>query len=368
MFVPKAIREQAHRALAAHKQRPIRDVGGVSVAEKLIAGDVDLETVARMRRFFEVNGSTFDDSRYLQHTEANSPLVRSWMLHGGTAARTWAESAFAQAVAEGRVEADQWIELLRTSPDNIYEKLNFGAWKWEYGMDAGQAARFVAEYTKAHRVDFRFDRAFGESADAVKRALIRRVEGENPFKLLARAVGVPHLQEAARLDLLEHRGSLGHPSPNWPEFIAFFALSTHDSQAAKQIVEGTTYPWRGREPQPVMRYVEPVADYVTFFHPRGACYERNAPPGLLSKVDRLIWEAFEDEIVSENTARNTLHDARRWLAKHGHAQGVAHTLLEAWHRREWSWFLDALPLDSPVRPRFAAFAEKVEGTWLAGGL
>jgi hypothetical protein len=320
-----------------------------------------------MRRFFTVNGRERADSLQLQHTAQNSPLVRSWSMHGGDAGKTWAESTYAKGVAEGEADEDQWVTLLRTEPDQLYERLNFGAWKWEYGMDARQAARFVEEYTRTHRTDFRYDRAFGESGEAVKTALIRRIEGDNPFKTLARAVTHKHLVASARMDLVEHRRSLGHPTLNWPEFIAYFVIGAHDSKVGSQLSESSSFPWRGRHPRSVMEYIDPVASYVTFFHPDGACYHKDAPQGVLSGIDHLMWQVSEGELTNEVQARELLHAARGWTAHHNHARGLGHTLLEAWARREWDWFVEALPLDSSMRAPFMAFVAKAAGTWLDKG-
>lgn len=367
--VPRAVREQAKRALVLHQRTPVNGVGGVAIAERLAEGEVEFETVRSMRRFFTVNEKERADSLQLQHTAQNSPLVRSWSLHGGDAGKTWAEATYAVGLSSGEVEEDQWVTLLRLEPDRLYERLNFGAWKWEYGMDARQAARFVEEYTRTHRTDFRYDRAFGANGESVKSALIRRVEGDNPFKMLARAVTHAHLVECARMDLVEHRRSLGHPTLNWPEFIAYFVIAAHDSKVGSHLTdESAPFPWRGRDVRSIMEYIDPVASYVTFFHPKGACYHKDHPQGLLSGIDQLMWQAGEGELVSEVVARETLHAARGWTARHHHARGLGHTLLEAWRRREWDWFTEALPLDSPMRAPFVAFVAKTAGTWLDKGL
>jgi len=366
--VPRAVREQAQRALKLHRRTPVNGVGGASVAERLVNDtSVEFDTVQRMRRFFTVNERTYADSLQLRHGAHNSPLMRSWGLHGGDAGKTWAEAAYQSGRKAGEVDEDPWVTLLRLEPERLYERLNFGAWKWEYGMSAMKAARFVEEYTRTHRIDFRFDRAFGDGGASVKTALIRRVEGDNPFKTLARAVTHPRLVECARTDLVEHRESLGYTSLNWPEFIAYFVVGAHDSKVGSQLSESSSYPWRGRDVCSVMEYIDPVASYVTFFHPKGSCYHKDAPQGLLSGIDQLMWQVREGELVNEVLARETLHAARSWTAGHHHARGLGHTLLEAWERREWDWFREALPLDSPMRAPFMAFVSKTAGTWLDKG-
>ena len=354
--VPKAVREQAQRALKIHKRTPVYGVGGVTVAEQLVAEtQVDFETVRRMRRFFTVNEKGYRDSLQLQHTPQGSPLMRSWGLHGGDAGKTWAEASYASGRKLGEVEEDQWVTLLRLEPHTLYERLGFGAWKWEYGMSAKQAARFVEEYQRTHRLDFRFDRAFGDGGESVKNAMMRRIEGDNPFKSLARAVTQRHLQEAAHRDLVEHRESIGHPTLNWPEFVTYFVLAVHESAWIRDFGRQQTFPWRGRDLQPIMEYEDPVASFVTFFHPKGSCYHKNAPQGLLSSIDKLMREAAQGKLTDENYTRQVLHEARSWTAQHKHARGLGHTLLAAWERKEWDWFLEALPLDSPLRTPFTNF-------------
>lgn len=331
-------------------------VGGTTVAERLTAEpSVDFDTVRKMRRFFTVNERDYRDSLQLQHTQQGSPLMRSWGLHGGDAGKVWSEAAYKSGIQGGEVEEDQWVSLLRLEPNLLYERLGFGAWRWEYGMSAPQAARFVEEYQRTHRTDFRFDRAFGDNGESVKNALLRRIEGDNPFKSLARAVTHHHLQEHAGKDLVEHRESLGHPTLNWPEFVTYFVLAVHEAKTIKDLASAYVFPWRGRTPQPVMEYLDPVASFVTFFHPEGSCYHKDAPQGLLAGMDRLMVQANAGTLVDECFTRQILHEARAWTAQHCHARGLGHTLLAAWEGKEWDWFLEALPLDSPLRTPFVSF-------------
>lgn len=354
--VPKAVREQATRALKIHKRTPAFGVGGTTVAEHLSAEtSVSFDTVRRMRRFFTVNERDYKDSLQRQHTQQGSPLVRSWGLHGGDAGKVWSEAAYKSGLKGGEVEEDQWVSLLRLEPDTLYERLGFGAWRWEYGMNAPQAARFVEEYQRTHRTDFRFDRAFGDNGESVKNALLRRVEGDNPFKSLARAVTHRSLQEHAGKDLVEHRESIGHPTLNWPEFITYFVLAANESKKTRELTPSRLFPWRGRPLQPIMEYLDPVASFVNFFHPEGPCYHKDAPQGLLAGLDRLMVEANAGTLEDEDFARQILHEAREWTAQHRHARGLGHTLLAAWERKEWDWFMEALPLDSPLRTPFVSF-------------
>lgn len=363
--VPRAVREQAESGLKLHKRSPIQGCGGVRVAEMLASGEATPDTIRRMRRFFTVNERENATFGQLQHSAHDNALMRSWAMHGGQSGKRWAEGVYRAQLQEGG-EEDQWVMLLRTGPTAIYGKLNFGAWMWEYGMDVRQAARFVEEYTRTHGCDFRYDKAFGESADTVKRALIRRVEGANPFKQLAAQVTRPEYQASARLDLQECRESLGHKALfNWPNFIGLTILAAHDTAASSEILEGSAYPWRGRDTRSVMEYLEPLGDYVSFFHPKGSCYLGDAPNGLNGRMDQLMWQIHEGEVASEVFARDVLYEARRWTARKKAVRGLGHTLLEAWTRRDWDVILEALPLDSPVRALFEDFAGKTAGTWLA---
>jgi len=326
------------------------------VANALTTEDTTLDTVRRMRRFFTISSRAFESETQLMHTSADSALMRSWQLHGGNAGKVWAEAVYKAQLSEGGAE-DPWVELLRTPPTAIYDKLNFGAWTWEYGMDVRQAARFVEEYTRTHQTDFRFDRAFGESSESVKRALVRRVEGVNPFKQLAAQMYKQGYAHVTRLDLEECKQSIGQSARfNWPNFIALTVLATHTTSAAQGLLEGMAYPWRGRSVRPVMEYLEPLGDFVVFFHPKGACYLGDAPNGLNGRMDQLMWKIREGAVTDEREARAILEDARRWTASKKSVRGLGHTLLEAWARRDWGVILDALPLDSPVRTAFVDFA------------
>ena len=367
IHVPRSVQEQADNGLSLNRKRPIRGVGGMGVAKALTNDEATDDTIRRMRRFLTVNERDYVSATQLMHSLNDSPLLRSWTLHGGQAGKTWAEGVYKAQLQEGG-EEDPWVMLLRTSPTAIYEKLNFGAWTWEYGMDVRQAARFVEEYTRTHGTDFRYDRAFGSSGETVKRALVRRVEGEtNPFKQLSRALMRDAYRKPAQLDLQECRSSVGHRALfNWPNFIGLTILAAHDSQATTEVLEGSQYPWRGRDVQSVMEYLEPLGDFVTFFHPQGACYLGDAPNGLNGRMDQLMWQIHEGEVTSEMSARDVLFEARRWTARKKAVRGLGHTLLEAWARRDWNMILEAMPLDSPVRAPFEEFAGKTSGTWLSG--
>jgi len=359
--VPRAVQESARKALDLHKTRPLTGVGGIVVAEALVEGPVPIETVQKMRRFFTLHARAFTESEQLQHTVTDYPLMRSWALHGGTSGKVWSEGVYKHE----DVEEDGWVTLLRATPDELYERMSFGAWQWEYGMSLQQAARFVEEYQRANGIDFLFDRAFGESGESVRNALLRRIEGDNPFKQLARTMLRDQYRDASKLDLSEHKKSIGHVALGWPEFIGYFVLAAHAPELAEEVVPSAhDYPWRGKELRPLLEYPETISAYVTFFHPKGALYEREAPQRLFADMDRLLWNALEGELT-EAFARETLFSARRWTAGNHRARGLGHTLLEAWARREWDLFLEAIPLDAAVRPRFETFAGKTEGTWLA---
>lgn len=366
IHIPRAVRSQADAGLTLHKRNPIQGVGGVSVAKALADEEASPDVIRRMRRFFTVNSRAFESETQLMHSASDSALMRSWQLHGGEAGKVWAEAVYkAQLETDG--EEDSWVSLLRTSPNAIYDRLNFGAWTWEYGMDARQAARFVEEYTRTHQTDFRFDRAFGDSSETVKLALIRRVEGVNPFKQLAAQMSQPVYQEAARLDLQECKESLGRPALfNWPNFIGLTIIATHAEDVRQGLLEDAAYPWRGRDVRPIMEYLDPVGDFVLFFHPKGGCYLGDAPNGLNGRMDQLMWQIYEGEVTSESFAQGVLLEARCWTASKRAVRGLGHTLIEAWTRRDWDVILDAIPLDSPVRTAFKDFVGKTEGTWLAG--
>lgn len=361
--VPAAVKKTAAQALALHKEHPLEGVGGIKIAETLTGGNpVEPATLARMRRFFAVNERHYLTEAALAHRPANSPLMRSWDLHGGQSGKTWCEAAYLEARNGGFVEDDPWVTLLRSTPDQVYEALGVGAWRWEYGMDPARAARFVESYHRATGTNLDLAKAFGSGRNAVSEAMIRRAQNENPFKVLARNLLRVEYQALAKQDMMEVKRSIGHPSLNWPGVIGTAVLAAREPKLTRLVMEGYPEPpMLGRDPLPVMVYSEPVADYVNYFHPKGAQFISNHPPGLLAEMAALVNAMHAGKPVDMGTALGTLSRAKAWTGSNRLAGNVGHILLEAARREDWPLFLDALPLDSPVRRPFELFLSARNG-------
>lgn len=353
--VPLVIQGTARKARLDHQKSPLpEEVSGVSVAEALESGRIDEQVLRRMRRFFHVQGRHFTNAAQLMHTFGNSALMRSWALHGGDGGRAWAERVYVEAQKEGMVDDDDYLTLLKATVDEVYARLSAGAWRWEYDMDPPKAARFVEEYHRATGLNLDLAKAFGQGRNAVAQAMARRAMNENPFKQLARALMRDDYRKAAKLDLREIRESIGKPAMNWPEFIGFVVLGTHCHEAIEEVLGHLPVPLYGVDrPASVFAYSPPISSYLTYFHPAGALFEQvGADSQTRIRMARLMWMVQEDEVASEVTARDSLEVARCATAKHGFAAGLGHVLLEAWRQRNWSAFLEAIPLDSPVRTPF----------------
>jgi len=354
LVVPQAVQKVAREARVAHQRSSTipEEVSGVAVAEALGTGRVDAAVVKRMRRFFAVQGRHFANARQLQHTFGNSALVRAWQLHGGQAGRAWSER-----IAEDLDEEDPYVELLRAPVEEVYARLSLGAWRWEYGMDAPQAARFVEEYHRATGTNLDLDKAFGSGRNAVAKAMMRRAMNESPFKQLAAAIMRDEYRKAASLDLRALRESVGQPALNWSEFVGFVVLGAHARETLDEMLEGRPpVPLFGRDPFPIFEYSSPVASYVTYFHPQGTLFERaSVSSPVQMRMARLMHAIEAGELRNTHEARQTLREAALQLGRNHLAGGVAHVLLEAWVREDWSLFDAAIPLDSPVRAPFERF-------------
>lgn len=356
--VPAAVRSVAVEALRLHRESPLEGVGGVAIAETLTSGPaLTVEHIARMRRFFTVNERHYITEMSLSHRPLTSPLMRSWGLHGGQAGKTWADAAYTEACKSGFVEEDQWVRLLRAKPAEVYEALSMGAWRWEYGMDPARAARFMEEYHRSTGVNLDIAKAFGRDRNAVSEAMIRRAQNDNPFKIVARNLLRAEYRKVAEQDMREMRKSLGRPSLNWPGLIGVAVLSSREPGLVRPIIEGHAEPpGLGRSPKQLMAYSEPMSACVAYFHPRGPRFAGNMPPGLLAEAHSLTGAIHRGDRLDEVEARTTLRKARTWTGENGLAWNVGHVLLEAWAREDWPVFLEAIPLDSPVRTPFERFA------------
>lgn len=356
--VPAAVRTVAAEALRLHKESPLEGIGGVSIAEALTSGGaVEASTIARMRRFFTVNERHYMTEASMSHRPQSSMLMRSWNLHGGQAGKTWADATYAEARKAGFIEEDPWIMLLRSTPDQVYEALSMGAWRWEYDMDPARAARFMEEYHRSTGVNLDIARAFGSGRNAVSEAMMRRAQNDNPFKIVARNLLRAEYRKVAEEDMREMKKAIGRPALNWPGLVGIATIASRKPELIRGVVEGyPAPPMIGRAPLPLMAYSEPVSSYVAYFHPRGCQFTGNMPPGLLAEMHALANAIHGRFRLDEAATQNLLDRARTWTGGNGLAWNVGHLLLEAWRREDWPVFLEALPLDSPVRTPFEHFA------------
>ena len=361
--VPKAVQRAASRAIVAKKDDDCSGAAGCAVAERLATGFVGIEDIQRMRRFFTVNERAYREAVRYQHTSDVSSVLLSWELYGGASGKVWAEEAYTRAVSQGEIEEDDWVRLLRSSPDRLYQRFALGAWKWEYGLTPDSAARFVEAYQKSTGVALDLEKAFGSSVGSVSDAIRRRLAKENPFRTLSRVMTRASYRSAAMTDLQEMRESIGQPVMAWPPLVAYSVLVLRAPSIVEEYLEGfPAYP-RGRdEPECVLSYREPFAEAITYLRPGGARYcAVGAPSRILVGLQECLLRVGRrrDRVMDESRARDVLRAARVWTASSRLAGGVCHVLLEAWKDEDWGLFLDALPLESDIRAPFQRFASEV---------
>lgn len=383
--VPNAVQAAARDALELHSSRPLEDVTGIALAERLVEGTITAEDIASLRRFFLVNGKHHDCRVAEARTGVTDALCRSWDLRGAEHGRVWSERLHANLVREGVLEEDPYLTLMRARPDEVYARFRAGAWRWEYGLETpAQAARFYEHYHRATGYILDLGSAFGESAKAVSNAIYRRLHGPDPFREAAKLLTVTECAEyrlAVLTDRRELEGSAEegvlfesmkpaiYTNPNakltakmvWPSFVGYAILAAERPELLVDMNgDSMRPPTIGQNPKALQLYHDAIATYVTYFHPKGAKFVDAMGTefeGLDAEVEDFIHRAFMGKKLIPNKVQKLLGRMRRWTAQNKLAGSLFHVYNADWKKGNWQHILDAIPQDADVRQPFAAFAK-----------
>jgi 8-oxo-dGTP pyrophosphatase MutT (NUDIX family) len=385
-IVPGPIQQAARRGLEAHAdpEWKLKGVAGASVADSLASGHVTIETVAKMHRFFAVNAKPYLHEVKQLRTLQDSPMIRSWHLHGAAAGRAWADRLFKESVEKGLVPADPVTELMSLRPDGVYNRFALGSWRFEYDLDPAKAARFVENYMRATGWSLDLRQAFGRSAEAVGNAIYRRFHTPDPFRQAFRALMAEDVEYriAAQRDLEFMRRNIP-PSDRlvletfpkhvftamnpkqaaklvWAPFVAYFILASEAPDILKPLNDTSVKPPSlTQKPKSWTLYHDTINTYIAYFQPFGARFV--TPLGdekfhsLPDDMSWVMWQAYIGKKLQPTKVQKLLGAARRWMAKNKLAGNLFHIFIADWKKANWQHILDNIPLDADVRPYFEKF-------------
>jgi 8-oxo-dGTP pyrophosphatase MutT (NUDIX family) len=389
--VPLAVQRIAGSALATHRATPaLDDVTGVTLAERLVGGTIDADTIGKMYRFFRQNARMYAAETQRFRSEQDSGLVRSWLLHGAEAGQVFAAGLYRQLVTEGAIPEDPLDALFAATPEQVYARFQAGAWRWEYGLTPSSAARFVQAYTEATDQQLELPKAFGDAAIAVGNHIWRRYHGLTPFEQARRALNIDDesLRLAAHADLAAFRDfPLGlveslnwktlqtaparkAAADSWPAWLAYLILAVEAPALLKDLhAESYRPPALDEKPKPFLQYHDALNVWVMYFHPQGRRYhnpdtEETAKKfhGLTATLHDFMVRAWRGKKIQPAVAKKVARVARDWVHLNKPQgltfAGTFNILIDYWKKGAWQELLDALPEDADVRPAFQAFVQE----------
>ena len=354
--VPATVQRAAQRGLNAHRARngstrTVQGVTGLSVAEALASGHVPLDLVAKVRRFFAINEAPYLREVQGLRTEADSAIVRSWLLHGAEAGQKWAGKAYRKAVREGLLSEDPLTDLFALRPEEIYPRFALGAWRYEYDLTPEKAARFVEEYMLATGLPIDLPQAFGKSSPAVGNAIYRRYHTPDPFREAYKALLVhdADYRLSANVDLSEMTRSVEDmvmldesifsktssgattaiAKKVWAPFIAYCILASEQPAFIKELNEDSLKPpLVNQTPESFQLYHDAINTAVMYFHEEGKLYIDDSADrkyaGTSGEVMNLIERAYQGKKLHPPQVQKLLGRARRSLAKRKKAGNLFH--------------------------------------------
>lgn len=387
--VPTSVQKSARMGLQAHSERnsasvPLRGVIGINVAEALASGHIPLDLVAKVRRFFVIHEAPYLSEVQSLRTEADSAIVRSWMLHGAEAGQRWAERTHRKAMKEGLLPEDPLTDLFKLRPEEIYPRFALGAWRFEYDLTPDKAARFVEEYTLATGLMIDLPQAFGEASPAVGNAIYRRYHTPNPFKEAYKALLIrdANYKLAANNDLAEMIDSVMDTMPLdesifpkvstgsaaaiakkvWAPFIAYFILASEKPELIAELNDASDNPpLPNKKPKTYQSYHDTINTVIMYFHPGGTLWSKDEDgkyAGLNSEMMDVTRRAYYRKTLQPKNVQNVLVRARRWLAQKKQAGNLFHIFIADWRKGNWKHILDNIPVASDVRPAFQQFVNE----------
>lgn len=390
--VPLAAQRAAGRALATHRQfSGVEGVTGLSVAERLIGGTVDAETIATLHRFFLRHTTAYTGALNRLQSEETNGLVRSWALHGAEMGQAFANSHYHRLVREGKLPDDPMAALFELTPEQVYGRFQAGAWRWEYGLTPRTAAEFVHYYHAKHDQSLNLTKAFGESSSmAVANQLHRRFHTPTPFEIARKALKIDDwsLQQAAQADLAAfHKNPEGlteaalpwqklhntsaklAAQDSWPTLMAYLILAVEEPKLLVDLNKSSTkIPTLAQKPKHWNQYHDAINVWLMYFHPEGQRYHdsklSNVKKYQTLEVDLelYMWRAFKGKKLHAPKLKTLMRVARDWVhANKGEKKtfaGTFHILINYWKKGAWAEILEALPLDTDVRSAFEQFVKQ----------
>ena len=361
--VPDQIRATAEATLKRHKHAPsVIGVRGVALAERLASGEVEMEDVKKMARFFRRQSTAYAEAREDQRRFEDNATLRSWELHGGDPAKHWSNTLYEQLIEEGFATEEPLEELFDMAPDEVYARFQLGAWRYEYGLNPRSAARFVVEYMQSTRLPFDITRAFGGQASSVTREVYRstitdpygvigeamqsedvllRVAADRDLMELAANEEPDSLDEAFNRAIFFQPHSLKISKVSWPTLVGYVLLYLEMRKNAGDLEEFKNFTGQYKLP-PYDPFKTPLAPYTqyhdaqnvvnAYFHEKGKRFEQMTPEDeaklkLLNlhpaeDIMPMMYAIHKGKPLTFSSARDVLLRAHKWC-QHKNIAGVA---------------------------------------------
>ena len=379
--VPVSVQRVAHDALVLHKsgEAKLEGVVGVAFAEQAASGEVDFDSLSRAYRFFSTNRLPYlHEVRHLR-TERDSAVVRSWLLHGAEAGDRWVAEEYAKAVERGDVSEDPIADLFELAPDEVADRFQAGAWRYEYGLNPTSAARFVEEYMRCTGNPLELPRVFGTAAPAVGQAIYRRFHSPDPLRTAIIAAGLSEeMKQAAQADVLEMSSDYTELEESlskqvfttmtaqqagklvWAPFIAYLIMAVEDKAALKDYnATSAKPPAFVTTPKAYTAYNDIINTLVTYFNPAGARYQD--PDGTEwdsadTEIYDIVVAAYKGQVLTNSKVLTALKLVKGWLTTNKQAGPLFQQLVTAWQAEDYKFIFNHIPLDSDIRASFATFA------------
>jgi len=380
LAVPDAAKRSALRGLAAHKENAHPDVSGLTAARALIKGVVDTALVARLHRFFSIQADAYQEELRTLRTEADSALVCSWLLYGGTAGQKWAAGEFKRLVKEGVLEEEPLLPLFKLSAEALSGRFSVGAWRYEYGLTPRSVARFIEEYTRATGNLIDLPSVFGKAAEAVGNALYRRLHSPDPFRVVYQKLQLEDVgyKLAATLDLEDLRLDESLPQAMitgggaskafskkvqkmmWGTLVPYIILAVEAPEQLKGLNKSSKKPpLESVKVLPFTMYHDTINIVNLYFHADGARYLSpgfSKWPNVDLSMRMLMLAAWKGKKIGKAKAFKTLTQAKLWLKSVKYTGPLFHTLMLAWKKGDWQTIAAQIPLDADVYSLFQQFA------------
>ena len=377
--VPSSVRKCAQRTLTKQIKSPLEGVAGIATAKDLVSGDVSLDRLSSLHRFFTTNESRYVAEKQLMYTDEVGVITRSYMLHGGEAGQRWVRKEFNKAVAEGLIEKDPILELFNLDAEGVYSRFQAGAWRYEYDLTPSKAARFVEEYTRATGIMLELPRAFGEAAVTVGNAVYRRMSTPSPLDTIQKALKVPELKEVAEEELAVLDGCDAYRMLNeamkknvfstlpdlvtakllFPPMVAYLWLAVEAPEKLVDLHKQSKKPPKiFHKPKVYTQYHDTLNTFNAFFNING---------GRFADADGTEWEDVDEELyllmnrawfgkrIVKAITRKTLIKAHEFLKSEKKSAPLFKLAVNYWTTNNRKKLLELIPVEHDVYGLFSEF-------------